>query len=189
MKRIFSIAALVLLISSLGFAQENQTEGKNRDKGTVTKQGYSNDTYGVNLKLPEGNWMVVEGKNALVDMNGKVAEHWNVKKDIRVVTAIEELDTRVIFIAERNVAALTYAFRSLKVVDDKNWFRKGPHYVYYQVMEAQNMVGERYKVQNYIIMKKENRNMKISFFIISPLNTYYENRFYIQEIYKNLEIK
>jgi hypothetical protein len=56
-------------------------------------------------------------------------------------------------------------------------------------MEAQNMVGERYKVQNYIIMKKENRNMKISFFIISPLNTYYENRFYIQEIYKNLEIK
>lgn len=178
----------MLLLGLSAFAQEKRV-GANRDAGTATKKGYTNNTYKVDLKLPGSGWMLAKDKVGLIQANGEVAEYWHIKKNIRVVISIEENQSRVINIAERNIADLTYAYRKLKVIDDRNWFRKGPHYVYAQTLEAQNMVGARFKVQNYVIMKKQNRNIKISITIITPLNSYHDERFFVSSIYKNLEVK
>lgn len=183
------------LAVGLVMAQDEEKAEKsiiNKDAGTVTAEGYTNSTYGIDLKLPQddGKWTVIKNeKLARVQTNGKVAELWNVGKDVRVVMSIQERGARLQLLAEENVASLALSFRKLKVIVDKNYLRKGPHFVSYQELEAQDIAGGKYKVQNYIIMKKEDNKVKINFFIISPLNNYFQDRFYLANIYKSLEIK
>lgn len=182
------VIILSFLLFTLAFSQENSPKA-NKDMGTATKESYTNDTYKINFKVPEGNWMLVKEDIALLKTNGKVAEYWNIEKNIRIILSIEENSSRMIEISDRNIADLLYAFNKIRKIKDGEWFRKGPHYVYFQGLETENMVGEKFKVDNYIVMQKEDRNVKVSFFVISPLLTFYENRFIVAEAYKNFEMK
>mgnify|MGYP001235066936 CR=1 FL=1 len=188
MKKLLTALILGLVSFTLLSGQESASKA-NRDAGTASKESYGNETYKINFKLPEGNWSLVKDELALIKTNGKVAEYWNVEKNIRVIVAIEENSSRVIDIADKNIADLLYAFNKIRRIKDGEWFRKGPHYVYFQGLETENMIGEKFKVENYMIMQKDNRNVKVSLFVISPLLSAYENRFILTELYKNFEMK
>lgn len=192
MKKFISLFLIIVFFAvSLSAQDSKKATGANKDAGTVTADGYTNETYQVKFKLPEGTtWKIVKEEQALLKINGKVAEFWSsLDKNIRVIISIEDTGNKVIDIAQRNQSELINVYNKIKVIDDKNWFTKGPNKVYLQTLETESMVGEKYKVVNYVVMRKENPYNKINLFVIYPLAIYFENRVMIEQIYRNLEVK
>ncbi|PKL11853.1 MAG: hypothetical protein CVV50_05140, partial [Spirochaetae bacterium HGW-Spirochaetae-6] len=105
MNKIVMVLMLIISLFVVGLvgAQEEEKAEKeksiiNKDAGSVTAEGYTDSTYGIDLKLPQddGKWTVIKNdKLARVQTNGKVAELWNVGKDVRVVISIQERGARL----------------------------------------------------------------------------------------------
>lgn len=188
MKKLLAVLCC-LIFSAVSFAQDSKKNTVNKDAGNATTGSYTNSTYNINLNLPSADWRIVKNKMSLLSTNGKVVEYWSLKKDIRVVVTIEETTRRVIDIAQAKIADTVYAFRRLKVIKEKTFFPRGSYLVYYQEMQGEKATGARYKIKNYIMMPRKNRGVKISLFIIAPLNRAYRERFFIGKIWKNFVVR
>lgn len=181
---------LVILLSISSFAQEKDTKEKepNKDKGNATKESYTNSTYNIDFKLPEGSWMVTDKNTELIKTNGKVAEYWDATKNIRIVIAIEDSPERIITIADRKEGDLLYVFRSLKVITDREWRRKGNNYVYFRNFQGEDMSGGRYTINTYFIFSPDNRDVKVSLLVIAPLDKAYKEKDLLGKIYSNFNM-
>ncbi|HOJ50227.1 MAG TPA: hypothetical protein PKW55_05390 [Spirochaetota bacterium] len=189
MKKIIFLAVLVFAVIS--FAQEEKKDVKEpyKDKGNATKEGYTNSTYNIDFKLPEAKWMLTDKNTAMINTNGKVAEYWETSKNIRVVIAIEDSPERIITIADRKEGDLLYIFKSLRIVTDREWMRKGNNYVYFRAFQGEDMSGGRYSVRTYFIFSPDNRDVKISLIIMAPLDRAYKEKELLGAIYNNFNYK
>jgi len=188
MKKFLTVLMMIFFAAVTVSAQDKQSA---KDAGTVSNDGYTNDTYKISFKLPEGTtWKTINENQALMKINGKVAEYWSsLDKNVRVIIVIEQTSSKVVDVAEKNQSELVNIYNKTKLLEDRIWFSKGPNKVYFQALEAETMVGEKYKVVNYIIMRKENNYQKISLFVIYPVANYFDNKTMIEQIYRNFEVK
>lgn len=153
------------------------------DRGQVSEKGYLNLTYKIKLNLTDSRWMHRFDLKELLKVRGKVAEFWHSDYNTRIVLAIEEHPKDLIETAENNLTNIQLAFQKTWIIARYNWIKKGKNLCYYQSVKVKTDFGDFFVIQNYVILKNDNPRVKISFYWISPLDNYYSNRVFLNNIF------